>query len=71
MNFTKQNAKKSFCISCLVVDDHSRVVLRGDGEASSDYINANFISVSINEVKQTNVIKLCFLSVKDILSICH
>ncbi|XP_065924897.1 receptor-type tyrosine-protein phosphatase alpha isoform X4 [Magallana gigas] len=29
--------------------DHSRVVLRGDGEASSDYINANFISSTDSE----------------------
>ncbi|XP_065924911.1 receptor-type tyrosine-protein phosphatase alpha-like [Magallana gigas] len=29
--------------------DHSRVVLRGNGEASSDYINANFISSTDTE----------------------
>uniref|UniRef100_K1R1S9 protein-tyrosine-phosphatase n=1 Tax=Magallana gigas TaxID=29159 RepID=K1R1S9_MAGGI len=29
--------------------DHSRVILRGSGEASSDYINANFISSTDSE----------------------
>lgn len=58
----KKIKTKTFQYTCCpTVDDHSRVILRGTGEASSDYINANFISVSIKLKKNNGKNKSMFL----------
>ena len=42
----------SYCYSSSVTDDHSRVRLQViPSEAGSDYINANYIDVSVHTVR--------------------
>lgn len=52
-----------------IVDDYFRVILRGSGEVLFDYINVNFISVSIKLRKI--MVKKIFLIMNDIKLIVY
>lgn len=41
--------RKFQCVCFLHIDDHSRIILKGN-ENPSGYINANYINVSINKI---------------------